>query len=227
MDVMACLKTYQQGVKQTPYLYEVQKKGINLFESFIMTYYSILPIESLDDKIIEEFLVLWLPKHKRYLTEIEAYDIVYTTQSMYLYILKKCEKAEPKDSIVELYAKEYMRLYRVRSLFNKILEDPVINMNPGLISLDAYTQKRAKKKEGMCTYEQGVFQIQEICLDGYITLKKIDRNVECKVLVEPSVIKHIKKGDVLHARLKRKVFFIYWEIDEIFHYYLDQAINYL
>lgn len=227
MDTLTCLETYTQVIKETPYLYQVQKKGIELFGNFIKAYYERLEAQAITDKIIEEFLVIWLPKHKRYLTEVEAYDMVYTVQSIYLYILKKTEKPMPEDSIVETYAKEYMRLYRVRNLFNKILEDPVINMNPDLISLGAYANKKLKRKEEMCTYEQGLFKIEEVCLEGYIEVQGIEKNVMCKVLIEPSVIKHLKKGDVLHARLKRKVFFIYWEMDEVFHYYLDQAINYL
>ena len=122
-----------------------------------------------------------------------------------------------------------MRVYKAKNLLQKMTKDPVIAFNPLVIDLDKYRNKKKKTNYGeiATTYEQSLFEVQECKEGGQIILNKLTQNKQYKLLLEYPVYKYLKKGDILHAVIKRKLFYVYWELEEIKAYYLPQAINLL
>lgn len=229
MDIIGQVKQYAQYVRQNPYIYELQKQGIELLINFLKSNPNHMVGDTLDTKAVDYFLSYWVPRSRKYLSEVEAYNIVYTLHDICHYLNRKDNEADNTPIILDMYGQEYIRLYKSRKLLAQLAGDPVIATNPIVISLDTYKEYKQKKnkKDSMSMYEQGMFRVDEINKDGYISFNKVGSNRYFKVLFRPSVLANFKAGDILHITLKRRIFFIYWEIDEIRGYYLSNAISYI
>ncbi|MGL4343811.1 MAG: hypothetical protein ACRCTE_01300 [Cellulosilyticaceae bacterium] len=229
MELLPLVKQYSEYIKKNPYVYELQKQGVDLFIRFLEQRYGEAEIPSLTQEMIEYFLIFWTPKVKKYLTEIEAYNIVYTIQDLTTYINENHSEDMQMPIILEQYGKEYMRVYKARRIINEIVGDPVISTKPLIVDLTTYKEYRAKqlKKDTMSLYETGWFSVEEIHKDGYISLNKMNTDKYFRVLFTPKLLGYFKKGDVLQITLKKKIFFVYWELCEIKGYYLGEVVNYL
>lgn len=228
MDIIGQVKNYIQYVKQNPYIYEIQKQGIELFMNFLKQNPNGIVKDTLDKSVTDYFLSFWVPKNKKYLSEVQAYNIVYTVHDITNYINKKCSQEAEYPLILDVYGQEYVRLYKSRKLIAQLSGDPVLAAHPMVISFEAYKEYKQKKKkrDSMSMYEQGVFKVEEISKDGYISLNKLGTARGFRVLFRPSLLINFKAGDILHITLRRKIFFVYWEIEEIKGYYLSNAIAY-
>ena len=75
------------------------------------------------------------------------------------------------------------------------------------------------------TYEQAIFEVTECKEGGQIVLNKLGQSKQYKLLLEYPAYKYIRKGDIIHAIIKRRLFYVYWEIEEIKAYYLPEAVE--
>jgi len=107
---------------------------------------------------------------------------------------------------------------------------PIVNIDPLIIDLIGYKKLQARKKErrqGMI-FEQGYFEMIDVVDQyGVILKKKWSPERYVKILVDPSIRQLLRKGDLLHMRLRRKLFFTCWDMEEIKSCYLPQAQEYL
>lgn len=229
MDVNQLLGEYEQEIKSNGYVYSLQKQGVHLLYSFLNHYQSKSKDEKRVLRELDYFLNIWIPRNKRYLTSIQAFNIAYTVHDFKRYIEKKCNTEIAIPQVLESHANEYKRLYEARQVLRKMIGDPVISVDPFVIDLKNYRHYKEKKtkKQNMCMYEQGLFVIEEVSREGYLGLKKLKGDRYCKVLCQPHQLAYFKIGDILHGYLKRKVFFIYWEIEDLRTYYTQGAYPYL
>lgn len=231
MNILDYINEYTNHIKNNSYVYMVQKSGIDVFTQYINNNTIGGEITDVGEIMIDKLLLYWIPRNKRYLSEVQAYQMVYTIQDIYQYILKcsNLNKDSDAPAILDLYAEEYMRVYRIRNMLLKITKDPILATNPFVVDLNYY---RNKKNKNACsdiatTYEQAIFKVDECKEVGQIILKKRHENKQYKLLLEYPTYKYFKKGDLIHAIIKRKLFYVYWEIEEIKSYYLPQALSYL
>lgn len=233
MHILERVETYVQEVKQTPYVYKIQKLGIEIFKYYITSNSLDIREEDFHKELLDKLVLIWLPKNKKYLSEAEVYQIIYTIHDLFNYIQTKLpqeeqtEKEEP--TILQCYGEEYMRVYKARNLLQRITKDPVISVDPFVVDLDKYRYKKEKKSYGeiATTYEQALFEVQECKEGGQVILNKISQTKQYKLLLEYPSYKYLRKGDILHVTIKRKLFYVYWELEEIKAYYLPQAIQLL
>ena len=233
MHILERIEAYIQEVKETPYVYKVQKLGIEIFKYYINSNSLDIREEDFHKELLDKLLLVWLPKNKKYLSEAEIYQIIYTIHDLFNYIqtgLPVEEQAQQESStILQLYGEAYMRVYKARNLLQRITKDPVISVDPVVIDIDKY---RCKKEKGSyseiaTTYEQAHFEVQECKEGGQVVLNKLGQTKQYKLLLEYPAYKYLRKGDILHATIKRKLFYVYWELEEIKAYYLPQAIEFL
>lgn len=241
MHILERMNLYIQETKKNPYIYSLQKLGIDVFKEYINA--SGLDIEEsyLGQDILSKLVLYWIPKNKKYLSADQAYQVIYTIHDIYTYIeqnrdknnldnhQEKTKRSDNTPTILELYGEEYMRLYKVRNKLLKLTKDPVIAVNPLVIDLNRYRLKKKKSsyQEVATTYEQAIFVVTECKEGGQITLKKPKQNKEYKLLLDYPVYKDLKAGDLIHAVIKRKLFYVYWELEEVKSYYLPDAIVFL
>lgn len=232
MHILERVENYVEEIKKKPYIYKIQKSGIEIFRNYIIANGLDRKEEEFNKELLDKLVLLWLPRNKKYLSEAQIYQVIYTLHDISSYINKERvingEQTE-ESTILELYGEEYMRVYKAKNLLQKMTKDPVISFNPLVIDLDRYRNKKKKTNYGeiATTYEQSLFEVQECKEGGQIILSKLTQNKQYKLLLEYPVYKYLKKGDILHAVIKRKLFYVYWELEEIKAYYLPQAINLL
>lgn len=235
MHILECVENYISEVKQNPYVYKIQKLGIEVFKHYIDTNGLDIIKEDFHEEIIKRLILIWLPRNKKYLSEAEIYQVIYTIHDICNYIVKKNQtnqKIEEKvlePTILELYGEAYMRVYKAKNLLQKMTQDPVISVDPVIVDLGKYREKKKKLSysEVATTYEQALFEIQECKEGGQIVLNKLNQNKSYKLLLEYPVYKYMQKGDIIHATIKRRLFYVYWEIEEVKAYYLPEAIQFL
>ena len=231
MDILGHINEYIEYVQANPYIYTIQKAGIDAFVNYIKSNHLSGELSDLKDIKMERLLRYWIPKNKKYLSEVQAYQIVYTIHDIYNY-LTKCSKLHNTNNtptILDLYGEEYMRVYRVKNMLLKLTKDPVLGTNPFIIDLDYYKNRKKKSTsvEMATTYEQAVFKVQQCKEGGQVILTKLYQDKSYKLLLEYPAYKYFKKGDLIHAVIKRKLFYVYWEIEELKSYYLPEAEAYL
>lgn len=237
MHILERLDSYIQEVKRTPYVYSIQKMGINIFRSFIMENELDIREEDFRQELLEQLILIWFPDNNRHLDEQQAYQIIYTINDVYKYIHRHSHTEEierkqiltEESTILQIYAKEYMRIYKVKRLLQEMTNDPIISVNPTVIDLMKYKNKKTKGPYSDIgkSYEQALFRVQECKEGGQVILNKLNASKQYKLLLDYPVYKYIKKGDLLQAVIKRRFFCIYWELEEIKTYYLAEAIPFL
>lgn len=233
MNILESIDEYIQNIKKNPYVYATHKLGIEVFSIYIKQ--ELLMVECVDmcDLKIDRLFAYWIPKHKKYLSEEQAYQMVYAIHDIYKYLLKSAHPSKTTDfpAILDLFGQEYMRIYKVRNILLKMTKDPILAVDPLVIDLNFYRNKNKKKKshsmEMATTYEQGIFKVSECKEGGQVFLTKLNQNKTYKLLLDYPTYKYFKKGDLIHAVIKKKLFYVYWELEELKSYYLPQAEAYL
>ncbi len=230
MDLLERINDYIKNVKNNAYVYAIQKLGIEVFINYIKSNNLTGDLVDIQDIKMDKLLLYWIPKNKKYLSELQAYQIVYTVHDIYQYLLKGSEDKDTNTpTILDIYAEEYMRVYRARNMLLKMTKDPILATNPLVIDLNYYKNKKKKSDsvEMATTYEQAIFKVKECKEGGQVVLTKLYQDKAYKLLLEYPTYKYFKKGDLLHAIIKKKLFYVYWEIQEIKSYYMPEAEAYL
>ncbi len=233
MHLLERIEEYTQDIKKNSCVYEMQKSGIEVLSKYITNSGLNVPEDDFDRQMLNKLLLYWLPRNKKYLSDVEAYQIIYTIQDIYRYIKTKSqikEKETDTPTILESYGQEYMRVYKAKNMLLKMTKDPVVSVNPIVIALDKYKEKKKKNNnytDLATTYEQAIFKVQECKEGGQVILTKLGQDKPYKLLLEYPVYKYLKVGDMMHAVIKRKLFYVYWEVEELKFYYLPQAREFL
>ncbi len=225
MHILERVENYVEEIKQKPYIYKIQRLGIDIFKSYIMANGLDIREEDFHKDLLDKLILLWIPRTRKYLSEAEVYQVIYTIHDIFNYINKEDEM----PTILELYGEEYMRVYKAKNLLQRMTKDPVISVDPIVVDLEKYRERKKKSKNGeiATTYEQALFEVEECKEGGQVILNKLAQGKTYKLLLEYPAYKYLKKGDLIHAIIKRRLFYVYWEFEEVRAYYLPQAIQLL
>lgn len=235
MHISERVENYIEEAKQVPYVYKMQKLGIEIFRYYITSNSLDIREEDFHRELLDKLVLIWLPRHKKYLSETEIYQVIYTIHDLFNYIqIKTGREKEEKEqqeepTILQLYGDAYKRVYKAKNLLQKMTKDPVISVDPIIVDLDKYRSKKARGNYSdiATTYEQAIFEVQVCKQGGQVILNKLGQVKQYKLLLEYPTYKYLRKGDILHIVIKRKLFYVYWELEEIKAYYLPQAVDFL
>lgn len=185
--------------------------------------------KDLSIKNIKYFLLFVLPTKLKYASENDIYNIIYTIQSITIEKLSHEESLE-FSKILEDLSSILSRIYKCKKYLFGLTSDPIINNDIRLVSLEKYKSKKMKKLDISTTYEKSAFEVKETKDGGQVILIKpnsISSDKEYKLLLEYPGYKYIKKGDIINCTIKRKLFYVYWEIDELNYMYPQESKKYL
>lgn len=229
MQVLESIDEYEKSIQNNKCIYDMQKIGIEIFKSYIINTKPDLSIEEFDMLMINKLLFYWFPRNKKYVSETQVYQIVSTIGDIYTHITSRSSSNQDFPSILELYGEEYKRAYKAKNMLLKMTLDPVISIEPLVIGFDRYKNKRKRESsvERSNAFIQAFFNVRECKEGGLIILSKMNSDKTYKILLEYPTYKYLKQGDIIHAVIRRKLFYVYWEIEELKGYYLQQATKFL
>ena len=229
MQVLESIDRYTRLIQRNRCIYDVQKTGIDIFKSYINNVKPDIKVEELNIGVVDKLLLYWFPRNKKYVSETQVYQIVLTIGQICDYIFKESDCSNEFPNILDLYAEEYKRAYKAKNMLLSMTLDPVISIDPLIIGLDRYKNKRKKQStlERSTTYVQSFFKIIECKEGGLVVLSKMGVDKTYKLLLEYPTYKYLKVGDIVHAVIRRKLFYVYWEFEELRGYYLQQASKFL
>lgn len=231
MHILERVENYIEEIKQKPYIYKIQRLGIEIFRNYVESNELDIREEDFHEGLLDKLVLVWIPRNKKYLSEAEIYQIIYTIHDIYNYIKQKNSNpsGDEVSTILELYGEEYMRVYKAKNLLQKMTKDPVISVDPIVIDLEKYRDKKKRDSynEIATTYEQALFKVEECREGGQVILTKLSMDKQYKLLLEYPAYKYLKAGDLIQATIKRRLFYVYWEIEEVKAYYLPQAAELL
>lgn len=189
-----------------------------------------LEIEELDEKFFEQFFLYWLPKKNKKLSDERMYYLFPSIKKYYKYLrrnynIKELSLSKSTDGFME----EFIRIIHLSKVFSRYVGNPIVGLDPMIIDFRCYKENKIKKniKEKNGVFEQGYFEVIDISPDCSITIKKKPTGRYAKILLDEDIVLYLKKGDILQLKLTRRLFFTYWEIEDIKSCYLKEAKKYL
>ena len=229
MEVLESINQYTRSIQSDKCMYNRQKVVIDIVKTYINNTIPDIKVEDFDMGIIDKLLLYWIPKNKKYVTESQIYQIISTIVDIYTHIFNQKITNTECPSILDLYGEEYKRAYKAKNMLLSMTLDPVISIDPLIIGLDRYRNKRNKQgvSERSTTYVQALFEVLECKEGGLVVLGKMGSQKTYKLLLEYPTYKYLKVGDIIHAIIRRKLFYVYWEFEELRGYYLKQAMKFL
>ena len=148
MHILERVEAYSQEMKQTPYVYKIQKLGIEIFRYYIASNGLDIREEDFHKELLDKLVLIWLPKNKKYLSDAEIYQIINTIHDIFNYIQNQLPKDQLVDkeepTLLQTYGEEYMRVYKARNLLQRITKDPVISVDPVVVDFNRYKYKKEK-----------------------------------------------------------------------------------
>lgn len=230
MEVLQSITSYVENMKDSNYTYESQKEALGLLYEYCSNMEPKMHINEVDSSFFDEFLIYWLPKNQSRLGEKQVYQVLkgvrdYCTYIQDTYDIPNLEKYE----VMKKHKRECLRIYQLKYLFSKHLGDPILNIKPLIVDFKAYKKYKVRKsiKEKQGIYEQGLFEVIDIDFDNTIVLRKLPKGRCVRIILEDSLVIYMRKGDILHLRIKRKQFFSCWEVEDLKNCYLSNAGQYL
>lgn len=229
MTVLQTIEDYIAYVN-TSFIQKPQDiKCISLLYEYFRQKDSSLELEDLDQRLLDEFFVYWLPRKNKTLSDDKIYYLFPAIQRYFTYLKTKYKKEVTLFKPLDKFVEDFIRIIHLSRAFSRFVGNPVISADPLVIDLRCYKETKIKKntKDKSGVFEQGYFEVLDIAPDCSITIKKKPSGRYAKVLLDDNLIPYLRKGDILHLRMTRKLFFSYWEIEDIKTCYLKEALEYL
>ncbi|MFP4698290.1 MAG: hypothetical protein ACLFMO_06250 [Eubacteriales bacterium] len=225
----ALIKYYECKEQQT----EDYRLAFDIFSKYCKNYYNSSNLSEMDEELFNKFFLYYLPKLKLTFSEKRL-------KSIFGHIYKILERVQLQHNIdlTALYSSSYSnfaddtaRIIDLRKELLKNTNSPILSWDPLIIDFNYYKQNDKKRswlprKE---IYEQGYFEMVDKLGNNYFLLKKIQsQSCYIKLKLNKATNSLLRNNDILHMRLKRRIFSTVWEIIEVKGCYLsgiDQYIN--
>mgnify|MGYP000933135817 FL=1 len=204
---------------------------VNWFYRYCQTECPETPIQEIEPDLFNRFFLYWLPKESKGINRGKTQALMQQIQLLCQSIYSQTGKNLPAiyEPIYLELGEELPRIIQMKYDLSRFVGYPIIDTDPLIIDLISYKKQQARKKDstqGMI-FEQGYFEvIDKVDQYGIILRKKWSQERYIKILIDSSIRQQFRKQDILHMRLRRKLFFTTWEIEEIRGCYLPQAQRY-
>lgn len=230
MEVLQSIMGYADHLKTNNSNSDKQKETLEMLYDYCSYMEPHMSINEIDANFFDEFLIYWLPKNQGRLKREKVYEVLKDVGDYCVYIQNTYDIPKLRQyELMKIYKNECLRIYQLKESFAKYLGDPIINLHPFIVDFQVYKAYREKKDiEGKGRfYEQGLFEVVDIDYDNTVVLRKLTQGCYVRILLEDSLIIYIRKGDILHLKIRRKHFFSCWEVQELKSCYLSRAQQYL
>ncbi len=180
-------------------------------------------IHDFSDGYILDFMFAYIPGVYSIIPEKKIRDLCTTFFQLTGFVIKK---VKIKDSLqmyynyYKIYSTNMSTLLRIAKLKKAIfhfLEEPLLKLDPMIVSLANYKKKFNSKELTVERYllEYGYYEVMEI-FKGLLVLKdlKNEKNL-IRISLPYGVTNLVKEGDIFQLVLKKNLFILYWDIKTV------------
>lgn len=207
-------------------------KYVMQFKKFLDHEYGIYYTDEVTEEIFMKFLLYYIPKMCSFLTYRKSKQLLkeigFFVSSERIKGYKGIRKAY--NNVYYDLMEEFPRIMELQKALKNEMGYPVVGFDPLVVDLVNYRRERLLEKyaEKAPIMEQGYFQVLETFGSGVIIFKKLfSAEMYVKIHLGTECVPYIRKYDILHMRISRRLFFTTWNIDEVRSCYLKQAEIYL
>ncbi|NLI89476.1 MAG: hypothetical protein GX366_03595 [Epulopiscium sp.] len=230
MEVLESIVSYVEYRKDNNYICQNQQEAIGMLHNYCTSIDRPTDLKEVDWTFFDKFLIYWLPKNQKDLSEKEFQQVLNVVLGYCDYIRNNHDiKILFTSEAENYYRRECIRIQRLKELFLQHFGYPILAVDPLVIDLEDYkkykSRRNIKKQDGI--YQQGLFQVDEIEYDNTLVLKNISKGNLVRVALVGYIVTSMREGDILHLRIKHKQFFTCWEIIDFKNCYLQNASEYL
>jgi hypothetical protein len=215
---------------------EDEKMAVEIFTNYCRTYHNNAMLSEVNEELFNKFFLYYLPKLKLNISEtrirkifVGVYQLLEQVKSNYNLDLTDTYRLSYVN-----YADDTARILDLRRELIKYTGSPILSWDPLVIDFNYYKQSakaKTKKKSWLPKkeiFEQGYFEMVDSLGNYYYLFKKINGpSAYIKLRLDKGSVNLLKHNDILHMRLKRRIFSTNWEIVEIKGCYLSQGNKYI
>lgn len=197
---------------------------------YINRFYRNVTIDNLDEEVFERMIIQFIPMRILDVTGNEINEF-FNEWNFFLDFIKKFYNINIVDSYKKIYKKNYNELKRINYIskeIRKYSEEPVLLWEPLVIDYNCYIKFKRNKEiaNKHVVYDQGYYRVYEM-IGEHVILKKIGSGDFYKIKLDLILIAEIRKNDIIHMLLRRKIFCSSWEIIKVKGYYDQKVGKYL
>lgn len=207
-------------------------KYIKQFNKFLKSEYGILYTNEITEDVFKKFFLFYVPKMTSFLTTLKAKQLLkevgFFVASEKLKNYKDIRKAY--NNVYYEYMDDFPRVMQMQKELKNEMGYPVVAFDPLVVDLVNYRRERLLEKysEKAPIMEQGYFQVLETFGSGVVIFKKLfSSEMYVKIHLGRECIPYIRRYDIVHMRISRRLFFTTWNIEQVRSCYLKQCEEYL
>lgn len=207
-------------------------KYLRQFHKYLNHEYGVMNTDEVDEACFKKFLLYHVPKSASFLTMDKSKQLL---KDMGFFM--SSERLKPHkgvrrsfSNVYYEYLEEFPRIMALQKIIKNEMGYPVINFDPLIIDLEHYRKEKIldKYQDKSPIMEQGYFQVLEVFGSGIIIFKKLyGAEMFIKLHVGRDAIPYIRKNDIFHMRISRRLFFTTWNLDTVRSCYHNDALEYL
>jgi hypothetical protein len=203
-----------------------------VISNYVSSYYLNGTISDLNSSFFDKFYCVYLPELNVYLSDFEQEEIAKALLNISQYIEKRYglnNLSEVCHIAFNRYTKELKRIYYVTREFRKYSIMPVLCWDPFIIDINCYKnmKRQEHEKDKYIVYEYGFFILEEVINANLIFVRDGLSREFYKIKIDAVLAAQMRKGDITHMSLKRRLFATSWDIIKVKTYYNMYARPYI
>lgn len=195
-------------------------KYLKQFYKFLKYEYGVIYTNEITEELFKKFLLYHIPKTSSFLTHANSKQLLKELGFFIASERMKIFKSVKKDytNIYYEYLEEFPRIMSLQKEIKNETGYPVLKFDPIVIDMVNYRKEKILEKynEKAPIMEQGYFQVMELFGSGVVIFKKLfSTDMYIKIHLGRNIMPFIKKYDIVHMRISRRLFFTTWSLESV------------
>lgn len=219
------------------YIYEKEKnkgdiKYLLQFQKYLKHEYGFIYTDEISEDLFKRFILYHIPKTASFLTYNKSKQLLKELGFFMASERVKSHKNIKRDynNVYYEYLEEFPRIMQLQKEIKNEIGYPVVEFDPLVVDLLSYRREKLldKYQEKSPIMEQGFFQVLEVFGSGIVIFKKLfGSEMYIKLHIGRNIVPYLKKYDIIHMRISRRLFFTTWNLDSVKSCYHKDALSFL
>lgn len=219
---------YKDNIEQD----DKSTKYVDLFYQFCKQNTDHITLSQVNRDLFYRFFLYYVPRTMKIVSIDTPYQIIHQIGGLCKFVSKETKYNVWKifNQSLEPIEDNFTRVLHAKREFNLFLGKPVLHIDPLIVDLTFYKiyKYQQDNMEHAPIMEQGYFQILEIFGNHSVILKKKKgKELYIKIILNENLVQTLRTYDIIHMRIKRKLFFTCWDIDDVKSIFLPEANQFL